>query len=118
MKECIMNAYNYYHNPLYKECENEFKGLPILFGRKREEQAIREKYKQKGLKVVRYEDFMFSNGELEYEACGGFKACATFMGNGHYICGIDGCSVENCEHCRRGNDCKKLQDFLWADLFD
>lgn len=118
MKECIKEAYAYYHNPLYKECESEFCNLPILFGRKKKENAIREKYKQKGLKVIRYEDFMYADGVLEYEARGGLKACATFMGYGHYICGIDGSAVEGCEHCRTGNDCRKLQDFLWSDLYD
>ncbi len=118
MKECIIDAYNYYHSPLYKECANAFSNLPLLFGRKKKEQAIRDEYKQKGLKIVRYEDFKYSDGELKYEARGGLKACATFMGYGHYVCGIDGSAVENCEHCRSGNDCKKLQDFLWADLFD
>ena len=52
---------------------------------------------QKGLKVIRYEDFLWSDGELELESRGGLKACATFVGIGHYICGIDGSSVENCD---------------------
>lgn len=118
MKDCIKEAYAYYHNPLYKECESEFRNLPILFGRKKKENAIRENYKKKGLKVVRYEDFLYSEGPLEFEARGGLKACATFMGNGHYICGIDGSAVEYCEFCRHGKDCEKLKNFLWADLFD
>ncbi len=118
MKDCINDAYAYYHNPLYKECEKEFSSLPIIFGRKKKEKAIREKYKQKGLKVIRYEDFLWSDGELEFESRGGLKACATFVGIGHYICGIDGSSVENCEYCKGGMDCKKLQNFLWSDLFD
>ncbi|MGN0457759.1 MAG: hypothetical protein ACI4IL_02155 [Eubacterium sp.] len=116
MKECIKEAYEYYHNPLCKECENEFKNLPILFGRKKQEKTIREKYKQKGLNVVRYEDFLYSEGKLEFEARGGLKACAIFMGNGYYICGIDGSEVGNCDYCRHGNHCKKLQSFLWSDL--
>lgn len=118
MKECIADAYNYYHNPLSKECESAFRSLPILFGRKKKEEAVRKKYQQKGLKVIRYEDFRYAGGILEYEARGGLKPCATFMGYGHYICGIDGCSVDNCEYCRTGQDCKKLMDFLWSDLYD
>lgn len=118
MKDCIKEAYDYYHNPLHKECENEFRNLPLLFGRKKKEEAIRNKYKQKGLKIVRYEDFKYSEGELSYESRGGFKPCATFMGYGSYKCGIDDSAVENCEYCKTNNDCKKLMDFLWSDLFD
>lgn len=118
MKECIRDAYRYYHNPLHKECDKELSALPILFGRKKKEKAIREKYKQKGLKVVTYEDIKYSDGELSNEARGGLKACATFAGIGVYTCGIDGSIVTGCEACKSCNDCKKLQDFLWADLFD
>ena len=117
MKDCIKDAYAYYHNPLYKECEKEFSSLPIIFGRKKKEKAIREKYKQKGLKVIRYEIFYGQTVSWSLR-CGGLKACATFVGIGHYICGIDGSSVENCEYCKGGMDCKKLQNFLWSDLFD
>ena len=42
---------------------------------------------------------MYADGVLEYEARGGLKACATFMGYGHYICGIDGSAVEGCGIC-------------------
>ena len=52
MKDCINDAYAYYHNPLYKECEKEFSSLPLVFGRKKKEKAIREKYKQKGLRLL------------------------------------------------------------------
>lgn len=120
MKDCVKEAYDYYHNPLNKECEKEFRNLPILFGRKKKEDAIREKYLKQGLKVTRYEDIRYSQGlsELSSESRGGFKACATFVGYGYYICGVDGSAVEGCEYCKINNDCKKLQDFLWSDLFD
>ena len=118
MKECVIDAYKYYHNPLHEECEKEFKNLPILFGRKRKEEAIREKYKQKGLKVVRYDDIKCSKGGLEREARGSFKPCATFVGYGRMTCGIDGRSVEDCPNCRGVSDCQKLQRFLWPELFE
>lgn len=119
MKDCVREAYEFYHNPLSKECRNEFRNLPLLFGRKKKEAALREKYLKKGLKVMRYEDIKYSDLlELRQEARGGLKACATFMGYGHYVCGIDGSAVEGCEHCRTSNDCKKLQNFLWSDLYD
>ncbi len=120
MKDCVKEAYDYYHNPLNKECEKDFRNLPILFGRKKKEDAIREKYLKQGLKVMRYEDIRYSQGlsELSRESRGGFKACATFVGYGHYVCGIDGSAVEGCECCKINNDCRKFQDFLWSDLYD
>lgn len=118
MKDCIRDAYEYYHHPLKEKCEQEFRGLPILFGRKKKEEALREKYKQKGIKVVRYEDFKYPTDELMREARGCLKPCADYLGSGHYICGIDGSSVDNCAQCRGTNDCRKLMDFLWNDLFD
>ena len=120
MKDCLREAYAYYHHPLKKECEKEFRNLPILFGRKKKEDAIREKYLKQGLKVMRYEDIMESDGlpELSRESRGGFKACATFVGHGHYVCGIDGSSVWDCETCKINKDCNKLMDFLWRDLLD
>lgn len=118
MKDCVKDAYNYYHNPLKDECEKEFKALPILFGRKKKEDAIREKYRQKGLEVVRYEDIRSASDVLKVRDCGSYKPCATFMGYGHYVCGIDGSSVENCEGCKPFKDCNKLMDFLWRDLLD
>jgi hypothetical protein len=119
MKECIKEAYDYYHNPLFKECEKELKGVPLFFGRKKEK-AIREKYRQKGLKVIRYEDIRnpYDLPELNREARGGYKPCATFVGYGHYVCGIDNSSVEGCECCKTNEECRKLQDFLWSDLYD
>lgn len=80
MKDCINDAYAYYHNPLYKECEKEFSSLPLVFGRKKKEKAIREKYKQKGLKVIRYEDFLWSDGELEF-ALRRTESMCNFCGN-------------------------------------
>ena len=120
MKDCVKEAYEYYHNSLNNECEKEFRSLPLLFGRKKKEDAIREKYLKKGLKVMRYEDIRYSHGlpELDREARGGLKACATVVGVGHYICGIDGSAVEGCECCKINNDCRKLQEFLWSDLYD
>ena len=120
MKDCVKEAYAYYHNPLNKECENEFRNLPILFGRKKKEDALREKYLKQGLKVIRYEDIKHSHDlpELSRESRGGCKACATFAGYGRYTCGIDGSPVAGYECCKIGNDCKKLMDFLWSDLFD
>ena len=118
MKDCIMDAYAFYHHPLHSEFEKEYKNLPILFGRKKKEEELREKYKQKGLKVVQYEDFKFRKGELWRDTGGGFKPCATFIDYGYWVCGIDGVTVTNCEHCQLGQDCKKLMDFLWKDLFD
>ncbi|MBQ3498056.1 MAG: hypothetical protein IJA87_02900 [Clostridia bacterium] len=118
MKDCLMDGYAYYHHPLREECEKEFKKLPILFGRKKKEAALREKYKQKGLKVVQYEDFLFRRGELWRDTGGGYKPCATFINIGNWVCGIDGSDVNSCEQCKIGKDCKKLQNFLWHDLFD
>lgn len=119
MKECVKDAYIYYHNPLKEECEKEFRTLPILFGRKKKEDAIREKYRQKGLNVVRYEDIQSASDVLKVRDCGPLKPCATAMGYGRpYICGIDGTAIENCECCRPFKDCHKLMDFLWKDLLD
>lgn len=120
MKDCVTEAYDYYCNPLNKECDKEFYNLPILFGKKKKEDAIREKYLKQGLKVMRYEDIRYSQGlsELSGESRGGLKACATFVGYGHYICCMDNLSVEGCECCKINNDCGKLQDFLWSDLYD
>lgn len=69
---------------------------------------------------MRYEDIMYSQGlsELNKESRGAFKVCATFVGYGHYIFGINGSAVENCECCKNNNDCSKFMDFLWADLYD
>lgn len=118
MKDCIKEAYSFYHNPLSEECRREIRGLPILFGRKKKEEALREKYLKLGLKVRTYEDIKYSDlPELSRESRGGYKACATFVGY-DYICGIDGSSVNGCECCKINNDCKKLQNFLWADLLD
>lgn len=119
MKDCVREAYEYYHNPLGTECENEFKTLPILFGRKKKEEAIREKYRQKGLKVMRYEDIHSSSyGELSREVRGNRKACVVFDGPGRFFCGIDGSPVTNCEQCYLFKDCEKMMNFLWRDLQD
>ena len=99
--------------PLHYEFNKEYKNLPILFGRKKMEEELREKYKQKGLKVVMYEDIQYGRDTNGY-----YKLCATFVSNGYYICGIVGSNVSNCELCKSSRDCKKLQDFLWGDLFD
>lgn len=118
MKDCIREAYVYYHNPLSKECESEISNLPILFGRKKKEEALREKYMKKGLKVITYEDIKSSRlPEFSEESRYGYKGCATFTGY-DFVCGIDGSSVKGCECCKTHNDCQKLQKFLWADLYD
>lgn len=119
MKDCIKEAYDYYHHPLREEYEREFRTLPVLFGRAKKKAQLREKYAQKGLKIKEYGDIKFSCGP------GGVKDCGTFMGNGRYICELDGSVIGDfsrsnnfkCEQCfSHGIDCKKLQDFLWSDL--
>ncbi len=121
MKQCIRDAYNYYRNPLYKECEQEFKNLPLLFGRKNKVAAIREKYAKKGLKVVRYED-LIPGSDLP-GSFGGYYGCVYRTSYGppySYICGIDGSPAdEQCElKSYNVGGCPKLKNFLWGDLFD
>lgn len=121
MKDCIREAYEYYHNPLSKEYEREHRNLPILFGRSKKESELNKKYEQKGLKIKRYEDIKFSSGP------GGVKDCASFLGNGCYRCELDGSIIADfsgsnsskCEQCFSSSmDCRKLMDFLWKDLLD
>ena len=118
MNKCIRDAYDYYHNPLSKDCEREFSSLPILFGRSKKEAELRKKYEKKGLKIKRYEDIKFSSGP------GGVKDCATFLGNGRYRCELDnsiiadfsGSNRSKCEECFSCSlDCRKLIDYLFSE---